>query len=42
MVKRARDIPDKIYAGHLLEIFAQMIRVHADGFRNLGQRKLFG
>ena len=37
----ARDILDKIYAGHLLEAFTQMIRVHADRFRDFGQGKLF-
>jgi len=37
----ARDILDKIYAGHLLEVFTQMIRVHADRFRDFGQGKPF-
>jgi hypothetical protein len=37
----ARDILDKIYAGHLLEAFTQMIRVHADRFCDSGQRELF-
>jgi len=36
----ARDILDKIYAGHLLEVFAQMIRVHADRFRDFLQGEL--
>ena len=37
----ARDILDKICAGDLLEVFTQMIRVHADRFRDFGQGKPF-
>jgi hypothetical protein len=36
----ARDILDKINAGYLLEIFAQMIRVHVDRFRDFLQGEL--
>src|SRR6184192_2382481 len=38
----ACDVIDKIYAGDLLELFAQMIRADIDRFRYLRQRKLFG
>ena len=37
----ARDILDKIYARYLLEILAQMIRVHVDRFCDSGQGELF-
>ncbi len=37
----ARDILDKINAGYLLKIFAQMIRVHVDRFRDFLQGELF-
>ena len=37
----ARDIIDKIYTSDLLEVFAQIIRIHVDRFRDFGQRKLF-
>jgi hypothetical protein len=37
----ARDILDEIYAGYLLEIFAQVIGVHFDDVCDFGQRKLF-
>ena len=36
-----RDVLDKVYAGYLLEIFAQIIRVHVDRFRDSGQGELF-
>ena len=35
----ARDVLDKIYAGYLLEIFAQMIRVNVDRFRDFRSGK---
>ena len=37
----ARDVLDKLDAGYLLEIFAQMARVHVHCFRDFGQGKLF-
>src|SRR5262245_45733361 len=37
-----REILDKVYAGHVLKLFAQMIRTKADHFRHLPQRKFFG
>jgi hypothetical protein len=36
---RAGDVTDKIYAGHLLELFAQMIRTDAHRFRYFCKRK---
>ena len=36
----ARDIVDEIYAGYLLEIFTQVIRVHVDRFRDFLQGEL--
>ena len=38
---RTRDVVDKIDAGYLFELFAQMIRADARCFCNLTQRKLF-
>ena len=37
----ACNILDKINAGYLLKIFAQMIRVHVNHLRDFGQGKLF-
>lgn len=37
----ARNILDKINAGYLLKIFAQMVRVLVDRFRDFLQGKLF-
>jgi hypothetical protein len=37
----ARNILDKIYAGNLLELFAQMICADIDRFRYLAERKFF-
>ena len=36
-----RDVVDKIYAGYLFEILAQIIRVHVDRFCDSGQGELF-
>ena len=36
-----RDVVDKIYAGYLFEILAQVIRVHVDRFCDSGQGELF-
>ena len=36
-----REIFDKIYASNLFEIFAQMIRVHADRLSDFSEGKLF-
>ena len=38
---RAGDVIDKIHAGDLLELFAQMIRTAIDRACHFGQRKLF-
>jgi hypothetical protein len=38
----ACNIIDKIYAGDLLEFFAQMIGANVDSFRHLAKRKFFG
>ncbi len=37
----ACDVIDKIYTGHLLELFAQMVRADVDRFRHFGQRNFF-
>jgi hypothetical protein len=37
-----RNVIDKIYAGHVLELFAQMGPTDVDRFRQLGQRNFFG
>ena len=37
-----RNVIDKIYARHLLELFAQMRRIDVDRSRQLGQRNFFG
>jgi len=37
----ARDILHKIYARHLLKLFAQMIRTDVNCFRHLAERKFF-
>ena len=36
-----RDVVDKLYAGYLFEIFAQIIRVHIDHFCDFGQGEFF-
>jgi hypothetical protein len=36
-----RDVVDKLYAGYLFEILAQIIRVHVDHFCDSGQGELF-
>ena len=36
-----RDVVNKLYAGYLFEILAQIIRVHVDRFCDSGQRELF-
>lgn len=38
----ACHVIDKIYAGDLPELFAQMIRVDIDRFRHFGERELIG
>ena len=38
----ARNVIDKLYAGHLFELFAQMRRIDPDRLRYFAQRKLFG
>lgn len=37
-----RNVVDKIYAGHLLELLAEMIPANAGRFRYLAERKFFG
>jgi hypothetical protein len=36
-----RDVVNKLYAGYLFEILAQIIRVHVDHFCDSGQGELF-